>query len=187
MVRAARPTSWHFNPETIKRDARRSDVWKRQHGFPVEIVDVHDLRDAAVDGVPDWRRVALDRAEEFYAVFLQPPTGESGAELLGYSVHVDDWALRADAPVLAFGPGWEDALPDLATEPPAEVWRVAWNAWARSHDVSAEEADSCRLTAADCILQVEAPPTLYERLRPVLAGLGRSRAAARIELIAARP
>jgi len=73
-------------------------------------------------------------------------------------------------------------------------WRHAWRAWCHPRGLPVAEVDACILERQGCRLRVTAVPRLIERLRTarsdvfkgeawLLAGTGRLRAAAQVELV----
>src|SRR5262249_36591387 len=142
---------------------------------------------------PDWRRVILDRPEQMYLVLVQSAEAE-GAALLGFGVREAGWALEQGAPVLVLAEGVAEGFPELAAEPPAEVWRRAWGAWCQRRGLPPDEVEACRLEQSGHRLLVHAPPRLVDRLRAarsdavkreawLLAAGGRIREAAQVELV----
>ena len=111
----------------------------------------------------------------------------------GFVVEPRGWLIAAARPVLSMGPGWSEAFPELAQGPPHEAWRGAWRTWCQNHGVPAAEAEGCVLNRDGSRLRVEAPGELRGRLHSangeasrdevwLLAGEGRMRTAARVEL-----
>jgi hypothetical protein len=181
-----------FEINTLAACIRQSDEWKRRFRFPPEVSALSLPRS---DEPPEanWPRVVLDTVEERLFLFLQKEKGSSMPRLLGFSVRPEGWVIEPE-PQLALGDGWEEALPDLASEPSADMWRQAWKTWTQPRGLSAAEVEACRLQKRDNRLLVHAPPRLIDRLRSarsdaikheawVLAGEGRTRVAAQLELL----
>lgn len=186
------PEGWHFDPALLHACARQTPEWKRRHGFPEEVGRVLGMN--ATEAAADWRSVVLDSAEQLLVLFIRTGDGPEGPGLRGFSVEERGWGLHADAPVLSYRDGWEEALPDLSEELPGEAWQQAWRGWCLQRGVPAAEADGCRLERADHRLLVHAPKALVERLRAMrsdalknetwlLAGGGRTQTAARVEVV----
>ena len=104
----------------------------------------------------------------------------------------ESWVLEPE-PLLALAEGWEEALPDLAVEPSPQMWRQAWQTWSQPRSLASADVAACRLERVDHRLLVHAPLRLIDRLRAarsdaikqeawLLAGEGRTRTAAQIEL-----
>lgn len=180
-----------FDSSSLEACIRQTPEWKKRFRFPE---DVEALLLPRAEESPDtnWRRVILDAVEERLFVFL-PTTQKSGAALLlGFLVRPEGWAMEPE-PLLALADGWQEALPDLATEPTPEMWRQAWQIWTQPRGLSPADVETCRLERVDHRLLVHAPPRLIDRLRAtrsdaikheawLLAGEGRTRLAAQLEL-----
>jgi hypothetical protein len=185
------PEGWRFDPAILEACVRRTPEWKRRFRFPEEVESI--LNPSASEPAPDWRRVILDRPEQLFLVLVQ--TAEAGgASVLGFGVREEGWVLERGAPVLVLTEGLEEVFPDLAAEPPAEVWRRAWGAWCQPRGLPSDEVAACRLEQVGHRLLVHAPPRLVDRLRAarsdaikreawLLAADGRVRAAAQVELV----
>jgi hypothetical protein len=182
------PEPWEFDPDLLRAASDSPPAWKERFRFPA---DVSAVRLPAPDD-NDWRKVVLDRAEYLFAalVAVEPPGGRR--ELRGFLAHTENWSLEAREPILELGAGWEDAMSDLAADPPGEDWRRAWQAVARQRGLTPAEASACRPELSGHLLRVEVPRELLTRLRDargeakgetwLLAGTGHSRAAARMEI-----
>jgi hypothetical protein len=179
---------WRFDLADLEACVRRPPEWKARRRFPADVEAVQGPQSE-----DDWRGVALDRAEQLPVAFVQVPPAADGTCLLGLAVRTDVWVVERDPPALALGPGWEEALPDLAAAPPAEAWRQAWLAWCQPRNVPAAEAAACRLEQHGPRLLVRAPRRVLDHLRAVrsdavrgetflLAGAGRTHHAAQVEL-----
>jgi hypothetical protein len=168
---------------------RQTPEWKARYQFPTDVEAVLPPRAEEPDAT-DWRRVVLDSPQQLAFVFIRPAGGET---LLGFLVQPEGWALERE-PALRLDEGWQEALPDLAEEPAMEAWRQSWQEWSHPRGLPANEVEACRLERVDHRLLVRAPPRLIERLRTtrsdavkgeswLLAGSGRTRTAAQIELL----
>jgi hypothetical protein len=87
-----------------------------------------------------------------------------------------------------------EVLTVLGGEPSADAWRQAWQAWSQTRSLPGGEVDACRLEPSGHRLVVRAPAKLLDRLKAaksealkgeawVLAGAGRVRAAAMLDLV----
>jgi hypothetical protein len=181
---------WRFDAALLEGCVRQAPGWKSRYRFPAEVQAV--LAPSAEES--DWRRVILDRPEQWLLAWVQAPAAAAGPGLLGFPVRAEGWVLDPEAPVLALGDGWPEVFPDLAADPPAEAWRRAWLAWCQPRSLPPAEAEACRLERSGHRLLVRAPQRLIERLKSVrsdamknetwlLAGSGRSRAAAQVEVL----
>lgn len=178
-----------FDPAHLESCVRQTAEWKSRYHFPMDVEALLPPR-SEESPAENWRRVFVDSPQQLTFAFIRPP---DGAPLLGFLVHPEGWKLEAE-PVLRLTEGWSEALPDLAAEPALEAWRQAWQEWSHPRGLPANEVDACRLERVDHRLLVHAPPRLIERLRTarsdavkgeswLLAGSGRTRAAAQIELL----
>lgn len=173
---------WTFDRGLLEDCFRRPADWKHCHDFPIK------LRPAEVE-LSTWHSVAVVYPERLTAVVV---IAEAGRRLLGFAVRADGRSLDTDQSAFENGPGWEETFPDL-TEPPLAEWRRAWRDWCAGHDIPAAEAETCRLERQDHRLRVAAPRTVTGRLQTrrgeswLLAGHGRCRTAALLDLVAASP
>jgi hypothetical protein len=187
-----------FETASLEACIGQTPEWKARFRFPS---DVEALLPPRPDESPaaNWRRVVLDTVEHRLFVFIhagqtvgQTTRMSSVAPLLGFSVQPEGWTLGPE-PLLALADGWEEVLPDLATEPSLEMWRQAWQTWSHPRNLPPAEVAACRLERGEHRLLVYAPPRLIDRLRAarsdaikheawLLAGDGRTRLAAQIEL-----
>jgi hypothetical protein len=185
------PEGWGFEPDLLDACARRPPEWKQRYGFPAEVQQVLGVEETSTEA---WQRVILDRPERLPVVLALTEEGE-GVRLVGLSVQQEGWSLQTAEPVFVLGEGWQEAFPELTEEPSADEWRRAWQAWSQPRNLPAGDVDACRLERHGCRLRVLAPGRLIERLRAarsdalkneawLLAGSGRLRAAAVIELVA---
>lgn len=178
--------AWHFDRGTLRHCVGQSDEWKRQTGFPLDVRCVLEPADLAAD--ESWCGVVVDQAEQLPLLLAEMADGG----LQGMAVQTDGWLLPAGSLFQLPAGG----LPgDLLTIEP-EGWRQAWHGWCLQRGLPGGEADACQLEPIDHRLRVTAPGRLIERLRQarsdalrgeawLLAGSGRFRAAALIELIGA--
>jgi hypothetical protein len=170
---------------------QQTPQWKARYRFPS---DVEALLPPGGDETlaEIGRRVILDAVTEQWLVLIDVPSKSGVATLQGFAVCPDGWTLEPE-PLLTLADGWQEALPDAATEPTAESWRQAWQAWAHPRSLPQSEVEACRLERVDHRLIVRVPPRLLDRLRAarsdavkqeawLLAGAGRTRFAAQIEL-----
>jgi hypothetical protein len=174
--------SARFEVASLEACIRQNPEWKTRHHFPADVESV-------LPPATDWRRVVFDSPEPLALVFIR--TAEP--RVLGFLIRAEGWTLEPE-PILALAEGWEEVLPDLAVEPAPEAWRQAWQAWCQPRSLPPAEVEACRLERADHRLVVHAPPRLIERLRTarsdamkqeawLLAGVGRIRSAAQIDLV----
>jgi hypothetical protein len=189
----APPEGWRFDAGLLEECVHQTPEWKRRFRFPAEVESV--LGASAAGAAPDWQHVILDRPEQLFLVLVE--TAEAGGpSLLGFGVREEGWVLERAAPVLALAEGGEEVFPDLAAQPPEEAWRRAWASWCQPRGLPPDEVEACRLEPAGHRLVVHAPPRLVDRLRAarsdavkheawLLAGAGRVREAAQVELIEA--
>jgi hypothetical protein len=181
---------WHFDPAVLAECAGRPPQWKARFGFPADAESVLLPGDAA-----DWRRVVLDRPGQLAALLLEVPGADGGSPtgLTAFAVQATTWTLVRDGPVLELDQQWREVFPDLAAAPAADVWRQAWRTWCQPRSVPPADAEACVLEPAGDVLRVRAPRRLVDRLKAarsdavkgeawLLAGTGRVRALARIEL-----
>ncbi len=181
---------WPFDPAVLEACARQDEAWKARWSFPPEIEAVLLPAGREDADPPDWQRVVLDRTEEVTALLVE----RAPAGLTAFAMQPPGWTLQRAAPVLELGEGWEEVLGDLAAVPTGEQWKQAWQAWCQPRNLPGAEAEACQVEAGGHLLRVKAPHRLVERLKAarsdavkqeawLLAGAGRTRAAARIELV----
>jgi hypothetical protein len=167
----APPPGWSFDPAALRRCIEQPAAWKRGRRFPAEVR-------------------ALLTPDLVLALVVVAADGE---ELRGFVVEPRGWVLSAARPVLAIGRGWAESFPELAQGPQPEAWRGVWRTWCQNHGVQPAEADACALRREGPLLRVVAPGDLRGRLHTangeagrdevwLLAGEGRMRTAARVEL-----
>ena len=202
---------WHFEPALLQACIDRPVEWKQRFGFPQEVQQIlgTDPEEArALPASQTWQRIVFDRVERLVAALVLVPAVETGAvphsskkltsgdeeRLLGFAVKPGGWELQAGEPAFVLNTDWQDAFPELAEEPPLDQWRQAWREWCQPRGLPAADVDACVLEPQGCRLRLSAPPRLVERLRAarsdvfkgeawVLAGTGRLREAAVIELV----
>ncbi len=182
------PPGWSFDAALLQTCAERPDEWKRQHGFPSDVVGVVTTRTDDVR-VAAWERVILDSAEELPVLLTLVLGGDNGIgeHLLGFVVH-PRLGLTTE-PVFSVGPGWREVFPEVEADQPPEAWRDSWRQWCRTHQIADENVESVEIVSNDTIVRVRGSASLMERLRPatetwLLAGEGDLRQTARLELIA---
>jgi hypothetical protein len=183
---------WGFDVEVLRACLGRPPEWKRRRTFPAEVADVLPADPAAAD-FPAWQRVPLDRPEHLAAVLALVP-GAGGPRLVGFAFRPEGWALDLEEPVLALDEGWAEDLPEVRVDPGPGAWQAAWRQWCGQRALPAAEAEACGLEPAGVLLRVRPGARLLERLRVarsdalkgeawLLAGTGRLRAAARVEVL----
>jgi hypothetical protein len=171
-----------FELGPLRESASRPDDWKRAWGFPADVREVLGPGEGgAVNGTPAWQRVPLVRAERLTAALVRAADAAVGP-WLGFAVRPDaGFALAGSEPIFRLGDSAAEAFPELARPPD---WASAWRAWCESRGVPGE----ARLEVEGVTLRAGVPAGA-EGVRVgaeewVLAGEGRSRAAARVELAA---
>jgi hypothetical protein len=186
-----RSEDYPFEIASLESCIRQTLEWKARFHFPTEI---ESLLPPRPDESPpaNWRRVILDAVEQRPFVFIHTAQSSTTPLLLGFSAHPESWVLEPE-PQLTLAEGWEEALPDLAVEPSPQMWRQAWQTWSHPRSLAPADVAACRLERVDHRLLVHAPLRLIDRLRAarsdavkqeawLLAGEGRTRTAAQIEL-----
>lgn len=177
--------SCSFDVACLTADIQQSPEWKTRFRFPRDV-------EALLPPSADWRRVVLDNLEIKPFVFLRTAQASGEPLVMGFSIRPEGWALDPE-PSLVLAEGWQEALPDLDGDPSLEMWHQAWQTWSHPRSLPPAEVEACRLERVDYRLLVHAPPRLIERLRAarsdaikheawLLAGAGRTRTAAQIEL-----
>jgi hypothetical protein len=187
---------WRFDPAVLADCVRRAATWKERYGFPREVEAILLPRSADSEGVVDWQRVLLDRPEQLLVLLAERPAAEpaSGTRIVAFPVQPQGWLLQRKSPALEVGPGWEEVFPDLQQPSKMEEWWLPWRSWCQSRALPSAEVDASELTPDGCVLRVRIPRMLAERLRAsrgeanrpaqwVLAGSGRTRALARLEIV----
>jgi hypothetical protein len=184
---------WRFEPSHLQACVARPADWKQRFGFPPEVQQIM-VGETSEPAAEEWQRIVLDRPERLMVTLALVPVGEGRERLLGLTVEPEGWALRSAEPAFALDTYWQEIFPELATDPALEHWRQAWRAWCQPRGLPAAEVDACVLERQNYRLHVTASPRLVERLRSarsdvfkgeawLLAGTGRLRPAAQIELV----
>ncbi len=187
---------WQFDPAVLQECADRDPAWKRCFGFPMDVKVFVPPGATPANGIPEWQGIVLDRPEQMPALLVEipgDPKTPRASRLVGFAVTTADWSVRWEPPALELGEQWAEAFGELTADPESEAWRQAWRAWCQPRSIPAGEADACRFEPAGIILRVHAPRKLVDRLKAarsdavkneawLLAGTGRTRALARIEL-----
>jgi hypothetical protein len=188
----AAPEDWRFPIECLTDALREPPEWKYQQGFPLEVLQLVQLSESATLP-PAWQRVVLDRPERMLVAVVRTRAAEGGERLLGYAIQQQGWSLKIAEPAFVIPGTWQKQLPDLEEEPTAKAWRQAWRVWCQPRGLVSADVEACGVSCHECCLRVVAPSRLIDRLRVcrsdalkseawVLAGEGRWRAAALIEL-----
>lgn len=188
-VSSAEASSCSFEVACLEACIRQTPEWKARYRFPKDVEELLPPRPNE-SAAANRRCVILDTLEFRPLVFIHTSAATGAAFTLGFSVRLEDWALEPE-PVLVLSE--EDMLPELFAEPAPEMWRHAWQTWTHPRGLPSAEVEACRLERVDHRLLVHAPPRLIERLRAarsdavkqeawLLAGEGRTRTAAQIEL-----
>jgi hypothetical protein len=180
---------WRFDLSVLQASVGQTPEWKVRERFP----PVERIAGQGGGEPADWREVVLVRPEQLLLALARVLPDGGGPSLLAFSVQADGWVLQRE-PVLALAEPWPEVVRELTAEPSAEAWRHAWQAWCQQRGVPPGEVAECRLEPVDHRLLVRAPERLVERLRVarsdalkggawLLAGTGRARAAALLELV----
>jgi hypothetical protein len=183
------PEPWEFDTEILRQTALRPDEWKARRRFPREVRAVR-LPEAAGD---DWKTVIFDQAEHLFLAFIEVAGDSGNTRLRGYAGQTEGWSLDVGEAAIEIGEGWQEVLPDLATDVPEEQWHAAWRAWGQQRGIPPADTAACHLARSGYVLRVAAPRRVLSRLQEarsdalkgetwLLAGTGRSRAVARVEL-----
>ncbi len=184
-----------FDVRALEACVRQPPEWKQSHGFPAEVQEVLLLTPEPETNVPPpWRRVVIDRPEQVTAALVLTGTAPAGPRLVGLAVNPDGWVLHSAAPLFTLGADWAETLPELAEEPSLDVWRQALVAWLGPRTLPPADAAALTLERQGERLRVRTPPGVTERLRAsrgeifkgeawLLAGTGRLRPAARLEIV----
>jgi hypothetical protein len=183
------PEPWEFDAEILRDASLRPDEWKARRRFPADVRAVR-LPDPTTD---DWQTIVFDQAEHFFVAFIEIAGAGGETHLSGYAGQIEGWTLNTREAGIEIGEGWPDVFPELAAHASEEQWQTAWRAWGQQRGVPPAETAACQLTRSGCALRVAAPRKVMSRLQEarsdalrgeawLLAGSGRSRAAARVEL-----
>lgn len=185
------PGETTFELQALTRCLEQAPDWKHRHGFPMDVAGVVTPF-APTTTVPPWQAVILDRPG-YLAVALVRMQTDQGEQLIGYPLEPATWSLQNKEPLFSLGTEWPDVFPDLCPDPPLAAWHSAWSAWGLRRGLPTVEMEACVLEHQVNQIRVRAPARLLERLRAarsdalkgeawLLAGTGRARMAARIEL-----
>jgi hypothetical protein len=189
--------AWRFEPSHLQACVGRPAAWKQRFGFPQEVQQIlgsETARESSTLSPQEWQRIILDRPERLMVTLILVPAGEKKERLLGFAIQPEGWTLQIAEPAFAIEADWQEVFPELAVDVALEHWRHAWRAWCQPRGLPAAEVDACVLARQGYRLCVTAAPRLVERLRAarsdvfkgeawLLAGTGRLRAAAQIELV----
>lgn len=170
------PAGWRFDLGLLEHCLNSPLEWKMRNHFPPEVTGLVSWR----EGEDDWRGVPLDCPSQALLLLLELESGE----LVGWRIWPGEWDLSPD-PVLRLAKDSDAAalLPELRLED----WRRAWQGWCLQRQLSAAEADGCKLESLGTRLLVKGPPRILERIRQarmdawLLAGQGRIRQMAVVE------
>jgi hypothetical protein len=202
----------HFDPALLYACPRQSPEWKNRHSFPEEVLEIlgeggssqqipvdkerarHTPQFATVD-TAEWRQVIVDSPMRLFALLVRGWQGED--RLQGFAVRPEGWGLQGESPCFSLEEdSWLEVFPDLAAEPPTDVWRQAWRAWCQARHVPGAEAEACQLERLGVYLRITMPHRVVDRLRAarsdalkgegwILAGEGPVRPLARLEIVEA--
>jgi hypothetical protein len=157
------PEDWQFDVGLLRDCVRQPTEWKQRQGFPLGVEEVVTGAGADQPGTEPWRQVVVDRPEQTFVLFAL--AGEGADErLVGLTVVPGSWQLQLERPVLSLGPGWREALPELAADTTQEDWRRAWRDWGQSRNLPPADLEACHLEDRGLALRVRAPQPLAERL-----------------------
>ncbi len=188
---------WQFDAAILQACLQQPAAWKQHTGFPLEVQEIVGLGTSIPSsGISPqaWERIIFDQPLRLMAALVTVRASESGEKLLGFAVREVGWILQAAEPAFVVNTAWSETLRDLPAEPATDLWRQAWREWCQPRGIPAPEVDACILQRQDCRVRIIAPSRLVERLRAVrsdvfkggawlLAGTGRLRTAARVELV----
>jgi len=184
-----------FDIRVLEACVNAPPAWKKQHGFPEGVRELLITCKEPM-GPLCWRQIAVDRPVSLWAVLILTQSPAGGDRLIALQVQENGWVLRGKEPVFAIDGDWRALLPELAREPTSEQWRESWRVFSQPFGLSAGEVNACALERRRHVLRIVAPNYLIQRFRParndptrgetwLLAGSGRLRMAARVELVAA--
>jgi hypothetical protein len=186
-----------FEPGHLEACVGRPVEWKRRYGFPTEVQQIMSggaPDEASVLTPQKWQCIVLDRPERLMAALVVEASGGISERFVGFPIQLEGWVLQVSEPAFVIEVDWQEAFPEVAANLSLDTWRQAWRAWCQPRGVPAAEVEACVLEQHGCRLHVRAPPRLVERLRAarsdvfkgdawLLAGTGRLRAAAQVELV----
>lgn len=182
------PDEWAAAVQPVADAVAQPAGWKQAQGFPTDFVRL--VLPADVAAADRWRAVPLDQPELAALVLVETDPGG----LVAVPARPDGWTLAGD--LKAGLPADNPLVTQALTAADAGAWRQAWHGWCQQRSLPGGDVDACRLEAVGHRLQVRAPARLVDRLRLarsdalrgeawLLAGTGRVRAAAQIELVGA--
>lgn len=193
--------NWGFDVGLLEASIHRSTEWKQAHGFPQEVHSVLGIEATSPGGpaqAESWQRVILDRPERLATALALTGRPGEGERLVGFAVQPGSWTLQTAEPAFVLGAAWPEVFPDLAQEVSVDLWRQAWRTWCQPRNLPAPDVEACALQQRDYHLSVLVPHRLLDRLRSarsdalkgeawLLAGTGRLRAAALLDVVEAKP
>jgi hypothetical protein len=180
------PSGWRFDLTTLEECLAQPLEWKVRHHFPTDISRLIRPRVDCLEA--DWQAVPIDRPDQSLLLLVETTT----RQLLGFLVQPFGWTFSRE-PIFTL-PADADLLASLTPPVAIESWRQAWQAWCQQRSLPGNEVEACKLDHVDHRLLVKGSPRFLERLRVsksealrgeawVLAGTGRVRPAAQIELV----
>ena len=140
----------------ISESIRNSAEWKRECGFPEEVVSVLDQ--SQLDRDDAWRGVAIVRVERLSAAMVRVGNDRQ-SEWLVFPATSEGWSIGQ---VVIFRlPG------DAIANPPEEMWRMAWHHWCMSRRFAAPEVLASRFEVVDNEVRLEFSETSGETIRKI--------------------
>jgi hypothetical protein len=190
---AHRPFPVHLLDQCLAQPA----AWKMRRGFPLEVTEVlkaHSEVAASCTPQPAWQRIIVDHPRRLLVLVILAPGPNGSDKLLGFGIQPERWILHHAEPAFAAGSDWREILPDFASEVSTESWAAAWKAFCRSLNPPIADTESAVQGKTGLRLTIKVSRQFMDWLRAsrsdllrgegwLLAGSGRTRAAAVIKLI----
>src|SRR5262249_50134882 len=190
-------SDWSFDPDILRSCVRQPKEWKEQNGFPPDIEEIclQSAEGGTGEVLSDWQSVVLAGAARWFGLLVWTEESAPG-RLLGFGIRQDGWMLDAAKPVFDLKAGWQEVVLEATHDVPLEQWQRPWQTWCQQRGLADSRSEMFPLERAGHRLRVFAPWRFIERLKQarsdalkgdawVLAGDGRIRAAAVIEIVEA--
>jgi hypothetical protein len=189
--------AWRFDVNVLHNCLAEPVQWKTQRRFPDDVLRVAALVCAETSrpaARADWQSIILDQPRHLLALLMTVGQHSNAQELLGFAIQQESLALKHDTPAFQLSAPWQQVFPALAQDPSLDQWRQAWHDWCRPRGLLLPEGENCPLERRGFKLRATLSNHLISKLRDIhsevlhgdtwlLAGSGRTRAAATVQIV----